>query len=73
MQARVVFHLDEDYFDHYRKAKHLALYPKIEEIITMRGGQIALKRRGGGPLKPRAAKGDGDLHIVESGRLNGTG
>ncbi len=71
--ARVVFHLDPKYFDRFHEAKHLALYPRIAEIIARRGGEISLARRPAGPLTPKAAKGDGDLHIVESGASRGVG
>ena len=71
--SRVIFHLDPKYFDRFAEAKHLALYPKIQDIITRRGGKIDLARRPGGPLTPTAARGDGDLHIVESGASRGVG
>lgn len=71
MPARVIFHLPEEYFDRYHKAKHLALYPAIEAAITRRGGQIALARRPG-KLPPAGLKPD-DLHIVESGQVRGPG
>ena len=73
MPARIVFHLEPKYFDRFHGAKHLALYPRIEEIIMRRGGEITLARRSAGPLRGKAAKGDGDLHIVESGNLHGVG
>lgn len=70
MPARVVFHLPENYFNRYHKAKHLALYPLIEAVITRRGGTVALAKR---PGKATAPKADGDLHIVETGSVRRAG
>ena len=67
MPARVIFHLPENYFTRYHKAKHLALYPQIEAVITRRGGQILLAPRSGAATW--APSPESDLHIVEGGRL----
>lgn len=67
MPARVIFHLPENYFTRYHKAKHLALYPLIEAVITRRGGEILLAPRSGPATG--APRPESDLHIVENGRL----
>ncbi len=73
MPARVILHLEPRYHDRYRKAQRLVMFKYIDDIITARGGKVELRAPIHGRLPPDLSKGDGDLHIVESGNSRGTG
>lgn len=70
MQAEVVFHLPPDRVRDYRKFAHLALYARIEDVISPRGGIVRAV-----PHQDRAlpVPQDGNLHIVENGFSQGPG
>ncbi|MGL4322188.1 MAG: hypothetical protein ACRCS3_15125 [Paracoccaceae bacterium] len=73
MTARVVLHLPEVYHETFRGMKHLAIYPRIEAAVMARGGVVTIAGRPPELFTGKALAGDGDLHIVESGRAVGAG
>lgn len=72
-RARVILHIDPLYHDRYVQTKRLAMFGKIHEIITARGGEILLAPRPKGRLSAVEAEGDGDVHIVDSSNARGAG
>lgn len=61
--ARVIFHLPVKHLDKWQTAPHLALYPKIAEVMQRHGQEVTVQAAR--PLPSPAS--DGDLHIVEGG------
>jgi len=72
-RARVILHIDPQYHDRFVQTKRLAMFGKINYIITARGGEVLLASRPKGRLSATDAQGDGDLHVVESSNARGTG
>jgi hypothetical protein len=72
-RARVILHIDPKYHDRFTQTKRLAMFGKIHDIITARGGEVLLAIRPKGRLSATEAHGDGDLHVVESSNARGTG
>lgn len=73
MAGKVIFHLPEGYLNRYRNAKHLALYPQVEDALLRRGGQVEIASRLAKLRPGESRKDDGNLHIVENGRVQGPG
>ncbi len=73
VQSRVVLHIDSRYHDKYRRAKHLAIFPAIEDAIRARGGTVVIAPMTPRDLPPEMRWGDGDLHIVQGGMARGVG
>lgn len=73
MTARVVLHLPAKVHVTFRDKKIYALHAAIERLVLARGGRVVLAdREADGPLRG-AQPGDGDLHVVENGHVQGPG
>ena len=75
--ATVVFHLPRRYLTEYRQIGHLRLFARIEAALAPLGARIEVRDRRllpfeGGP-GVAAAYADGNLHIIENGRVQGPG
>lgn len=71
--AGVVFHLPEKHFGNWRKAPHLALYPRIAEVLEAQGLAPRITARESRQTRAQDCPGDGDLHLVEGGACHGPG
>lgn len=75
--ARIVFHLPQPYLGSYAGAAHLGLFRRVAEIYGAQGVGIVVRDRRDGPFEggPNAAAhyDGGDLHILDMGRVQGTG
>ena len=74
MAGKVIFHLPEGYLNRYRNAKHLALYPQVEDALLRRGGQVEIasrlaKLRPGESRKDDAAGQGRGIHGVTWGKM----
>lgn len=65
-QAEVVLHFPEAYHHRYKRARHLALYAAIEDVVVQHGGRVRLAQQA---AKAKRLASDDDLHIVENGRI----
>jgi hypothetical protein len=72
-RARVILHIDPQYHDRLVQTKRLAMFGKIHEIISARGGEVLLAPRPKSRLSSQDAQGDGDVHVVESSSARGVG
>lgn len=74
-QARIVFHLPARHCVDWREARHLLLFRRIEDVFVPLGARIEVRDRRDGPFQAgeTLAYGDGDLHILETGRARGPG
>jgi hypothetical protein len=74
VKARLIFHVPGQYLDTHQ---YLALFRRLDQVFRPRGAEIVVRDRRDGPRDstPGAAKhyDDGDLHIVDMGRLRGPG
>ena len=73
MTARIILHIPEMYHARYDRVPHLALYPLVRDVVLGLGGQIALGTQPPELYRNLTQPGDGDLHIVEGGRVQGEG
>ncbi|MGL5008777.1 MAG: hypothetical protein ACRC6I_02755, partial [Paracoccaceae bacterium] len=75
--ARIVFHLPKAHLSTYAQAAHLGLFRRVAEVFGARGAKIVVRDRRDGPFEggPGAAAhyDDGDLHILDIGRVQGRG
>ena len=69
-KAEVVLHFPEAFHARYHSARHLALYPAIEAVLLQRGGRVRLAKQ---QVNTKHLETDGDLHIVENGRVHSPG
>lgn len=73
-QAKLIFHVPGQYLDTHH---YLALFRRLDEVFRARGARIDVRDRRAGPrdAEPEAAAfyDDGDLHIVDMGRIRGRG
>lgn len=74
MAAKIVFHLPKQFHDNYLELTHLALFHKIHELITSRGGEIEVRRRHEAlrsPFQTDLAEHleAENLHIIENGMV----
>ncbi len=76
-QAEIVFHLPRDYLHSYPQTTHLALFRRIAAAYTAKGATIRTIDRRSGPFEggPDAAThyADGNLHIIDMGRVQSPG
>jgi hypothetical protein len=72
-KARVVLHIPEMYHAKYDRVPHLALYPLVRDVVQGLGGEIVLSDQPSVLYRNNTLAGDGDLHIVEGGRVQGEG
>jgi hypothetical protein len=76
-QAEIVFHLPRDYLHSYWQAAHLALFRRIATEYGNKGATIRVMDRRAGPFDggPDAAAhyNDGNLHIIDMGRVQASG
>lgn len=72
-RARVILHIDPQYHDRFVHTKRLAMFGKIHDLVTTRGGEVLVAARPKGRLSATEAQGDGDLHIVDSASARGVG
>lgn len=74
-QARVVFHLPARHLEDWRETRHLKLFARMEEVFAPLGAQITVCDRRERPFQAGATEAydDGDLHIVDTGRVRGPG
>lgn len=74
VQAKLIFHVPGQYVDTHH---YLALFRRLDEVFRPRGAHIEVRDRRSGPrdADPGAAAfyDDGDLHIVDMGRIRGPG
>jgi hypothetical protein len=75
--AEIVFHLPRDYLHSYQQTAHLALFRRIATEYGDRGATIRVMDRRAGPFEggPDAARhyADGNLHIIDMGRVQAPG
>lgn len=71
--AQVVFHLPEKYLTDWQKPPHLTLYPRIAQVLARHGLAPRIVARGKGDTGHSKRAGDGNLHLVESGLVQGPG
>jgi|GEM_PF-18616 len=76
--AEVIFHLPERYVDDWQKPAHLALYPRIAQVLASHGRVPRIVARGKGDTGQGShgqgtRPGDGNLHLTEGGRVQGPG
>jgi hypothetical protein len=75
--AEIVFHLPRDYLHSYPQTTHLALFRRIAAAYADLGATIRVMDRRAGPFEggPDAAAyyGDGNLHIIDMGRVQAAG
>lgn len=75
--ARVVFHLPAKHLGDWRSTAHLRLYARLADLLERQGGTVAVADRRDRPFEggdgAAAAYADGDLHILETGRVQGPG
>lgn len=71
--AEVIFHLPERYVDDWQKPAHLALYPRIAQVLAAHGRTARVVARGKGDTGHSQRPGDGHLHLIESGLVQGPG
>jgi hypothetical protein len=73
-RAKLIFHVPGQYLDTYH---YLALFRRLDQVFRPRGADIVVRDRRDGPrdASPGAAAhyDDGNLHIVDMGRLRGPG
>lgn len=70
--APVVFHLPMAALETWRKAPFLALYPRIADVLAAHGVSPRVEARGDTRF-PGPRPGDGALHLVEAGQVQGPG
>ena len=73
--AAIVFHLPRRYLADYDRVGHLRLFARISQVLAPLGARIEVRDRRllpfeGGDPAPYA---DGNLHIIENGRVQGAG
>jgi hypothetical protein len=75
--AEIVFHLPRDYLHSYAQTAHLSLFRRIAAAYGEKGVVIRTADRRAGPFEggPDAAAhyGDGNLHIIDMGRVQAPG
>lgn len=75
--ARVVFHLPARHLGDWRATRHLRLFGRLAEVLEKAGGTVAVVDRRDRPFEggegAAAAYADGDLHILDTGRVQGPG
>ena len=73
-RAKLIFHVPGQYLDTHH---YLALFRRLDEVFRPRGALIAVRDRQQGPrdsdARAAAYYDDGDLHIVDMGRVRGPG
>jgi len=74
LAAKVVFHLPKQFHDNYLELTHLALFHKIHELVTTRGGEIEVRRRHEALRAPQRTDWSDyleaeNLHIIENGMV----
>ncbi len=76
-RAEIVFHLPRDYLHSYQQTTHLALFRRIATEYGDRGATIRVVDRRERPFEggPDAARhyADGNLHIIDMGRVRAPG
>lgn len=75
--ARVVFHLPAKHLADWRSTRHLRLFGRLAEVLEKAGGTVTVADRRDRPFEggegAAAAYADGDLHILDTGRVQGPG
>lgn len=75
--ARVVFHLPAKHLGDWRSTAHLRLYARLADVLERMGGTVVVADRRDRPFEggegAAAAYADGDLHILDTGRVQGPG
>lgn len=74
-KARIVFHLPGTYLHSYADVLHLGLFARVADLWGTRGAKVVLRDRRDGPWDGGDARhyDDGDLHIIDMGRVQGPG
>ncbi len=76
-QAEIIFHLPRDYLERYAQTTHLALFRRIAAAYGGRGATIRAVDRRAGPFEggadAAAHYNDGNLHIIDMGRVQAPG
>lgn len=75
MTARpeVHFHINPRQADNWRGSKRLAIYTRLAEMCEAHGLTFRALARPWSEMEPREGEADGNLHIVENGRMRGQG
>ena len=73
--AAIVFHLPRRYLADYATVGHLRLFDRIDHVLAPLGARIEVRDRRLLPFEGRDAApyADGNLHIIENGRVQGPG
>jgi hypothetical protein len=75
--ARVVFHLPAKHLDDWRSTAHLRLFARLADVLEVSGGTVVVADRRDRPFEggegAAGAYADGDLHILDTGRVQGPG
>jgi hypothetical protein len=75
--ARVVFHLPAKHLGDWRSTRHLRLFGRLAGVVEQAGGTVSVADRRERPFEggegAAAAYADGDLHILDSGRVQAPG
>ena len=73
--ARLVFHLPARHMTDWRDVRYLMLFRRIDEVFSPMGARIVVRDRRAQPFQSGRtdAYDDGDLHIVDTGRVCGPG
>ena len=73
--AAIVFHLPRRYLADYATVGHLRLFGRIDQVLAPLGARIEVRDRRLLPFEGRDAApyADGNLHIIENGRVQGPG
>jgi hypothetical protein len=76
-EARVVLHLPARHLDDWRTTRHLRLHARIAEVLEPLGARVVVADRRARPFEGGAAAArayaDGDLHVIETGRVQAPG
>ena len=75
--ARILLHLPAWHLEDWRRTRHLRVHARIAEVLEPLGARIVavdrkLRQFEGGP-NAAADYADGDLHVIETGRVRGPG
>jgi hypothetical protein len=75
--AAIVFHLPRRYLGDYARIGHLRLFARIEQVLSPLGARTQVRDRRLLPIEggkeAAQAYADGNLHIIENGRVQGAG
>jgi hypothetical protein len=72
-RPEVHFHINPRDWQDWRGRERLALYTRLAEMCETRGLTFRAFARPRSEMQPREGPADGNLHVVENGRTQGTG